>query len=232
MFNLMDTKRFGEKVFLTGTLLLLLASLYMAFIWSPPERILGESARILYIHVPVAWITYLSFTISLVASILYLIKKDERFDVIAEVGVALGLIYGILTLTVGSIWANITWGTYWNWDPRETTTLILWLAYAGYFMLRGSISNPGKKASLSAVYNILAFSTVPLSYVSILLWQTLHPRVVTSEGITIAPAMRVTLVISLISFTMFYLYLFFLSYKARRLEQGLKHKVRYEGWSK
>ncbi len=215
-------KGFSRWAFLGGTFFLLLVSMYMAFIWSPPERILGESSRILYIHVPVAWITYLSFTVSLGASILYLIKRDGRFDVMAEVGVALGLIYGALTLTVGSIWANIAWGTYWNWDPRETTTLILWLAYAGYFMLRSSIGNPDRKASLSAVYNILAFSTIPLSYMSIILWQTLHPQIVSHEGISLAPPMKLTLMVSLAAFTMLYIYLFFLSYRARRLERSLK----------
>jgi heme exporter protein C len=220
------TKR---EAYLTGALLLFLLGLYMALIWAPTERILGESSRILYTHVPVAWITYLSFTIALVASILYLVKKAKRFDTIAEVGVALGLIYGALTLIVGSIWANLAWGTYWNWDPRETTTLILWIAYAGYFMLRSSIENPERKASLSAIYNILAFFTIPLSYVSILYWQTLHPQIVTPKEVTLAASMRITLVVNLIASTMLYLYIFFLFYRTRRLEQRLKLRTEYEG---
>jgi len=105
---------------------------YMAYVAAPAELVMGDLYRILYIHVPMAWICYLAFAISFIASILFLKTRNHAFDTTAEVSAILGIVYGMAALISGSIWADATWGTYWNWDPRETTTLILWIAYLGY----------------------------------------------------------------------------------------------------
>ena len=112
---------------------------------------------------------------------LYLGGGDAR-DIRAESAARLGTIFCILATVTGSILAKNTWGSYWNWDPRETTTLILWFAYLGYFLLRMSIENPERRASSAAVFNILAFLTVPLSYMSFILWPSLHPKLGGDDG--------------------------------------------------
>jgi heme exporter protein C len=114
-----------------GAVLSVVAS-YAAYVWIPPEATMGDLYRIVYLHVPVAWVCYLAFALSLVASIAFLTKRKHAYDRVAEVSAILGLVYGAIALVSGSIWAKAAWGSYWNWDPRETTTLILWIAYAGY----------------------------------------------------------------------------------------------------
>jgi heme exporter protein C len=209
---------FSREIYLIITFIVILIGAYLALIWSPPEQTLGELIRVFYIHLPIAWTTYLAFGISLMGSIIYLVKKNQKFDRIAEVAAVLGLLYGSMTLITGSIWANAAWGTYWNWDPRETSTLILWIAYVGYLALRGSLQNFEKKTSLSAIYNIFAFTTVPLSYVSIIFWQTLHPQVITTGGISLATPMVITLLINLLAGTFVFVYIFRTFYKVRTLE--------------
>lgn len=201
---------------------------YAAFVTVPEEAVMGDVYRILYVHVPVAWISYLAFTISLASSILFLRTRQQRYDTMAEVSAVLGLVYGAVTLISGAVWANAVWGLYWNWDPRETATLVLWIAYLGYISIRHSIGDPGRRGAIGAVYNILAFATVPLSYLSITLLPTLHPQVITVEqGISMTPPMIGTLVLSLIGATIFFVYLLILASRVRALE-GRVDAVVYE----
>ncbi len=178
---------------------------YAAFVAAPPEETMGDLYRIFYIHTPAAWVCYLSLGIALLSSVLFLAKRKFIYDTLAEVSAILGLIYGAIALMTGSIWSEVAWGAYWNWDPRQTTTLILWIAYMGYVSLRLSIGNIEKRASIGAVYNILAFTTVPLSYMSVRLWQTLHPQIVTGTGISITQPMLETLFLNLLATTLVYL---------------------------
>ena len=180
---------------------------YMAYVAAPAEQGMGDLYRILFIHVPVAWIGYLAFTISVIASILFLTTRNIAFDTTAEVSAILGLVYGVAALISGSIWANATWGTYWNWDPRETTTLILWIAYLGYISIKHSIFSPEKKAVSGAIYNILAFSTVPLSYFSIQLVPTLHPQIVTFSGFSMNASMVAALLLNIVAASILFIYL-------------------------
>jgi len=189
-----------------------LVASYAAYVTVPEEAVMGDVYRILYVHVPVAWISYLAFTISLASSILYLRRRRQEYDTMAEVSAILGLVYGAVTLVSGAVWANAVWGLYWNWDPRETATLVLWIAYLGYVSIRYSIGDAGRRGVIGAVYNILAFATVPLSYLSITLLPTLHPQVITVEqGISMTPPMIGTLVLSLIGATIFFAYLLLLA---------------------
>ncbi|MFC1754784.1 cytochrome c biogenesis protein [Thermoproteota archaeon] len=203
------------------SIILAIVGAYTALIWAPIELTLGESYRVFYLHVPAAWVAYLALGMSLVSSIIYLKTKNSKFDTIAEVTAILGVLYATLTLILGSIWANVAWGTYWNWDPRETTTLILWIAYAGYLALRASIENVEKRAVLPAIYNIFAFSTVPLSYLSIVYWRTLHPVIVTGEGITAPPNIMTTLFVNLAASTVLFIFLLNLLYYIRKSEKLL-----------
>ncbi len=211
-----------ELPILVAALALYIAGLYAALVWAPVELTLGESYRVFYLHVPVAWVAYLALGLSLVGSIAYLRTRKSKFDLFAEVTAVLGVLFAGLTLVLGSIWANVAWGTYWNWDPRETTTLVLWISYAGYLALRASIENIGKRAVIPAIYNIFAFTTVPLSYISVVYWQTLHPRIITSEGLSITPDMVTTLLLNLVAASVLFVFFLSLLYKLRRAESILE----------
>jgi heme exporter protein C len=184
-----------------------IAASYLAFVFAPPEATMGELYRILYIHLPSALVCYLAFTLSMVSSVLFLRRRERRYDTLAEVSAWLGLLFGAVTLVTGSIWANAAWGTYWNWDPRETTTLVLWVAYLGYVTLKMSLENEERRAVVGSVYNILAFVTVPLSYFSLQLLPTLHPQVVSGSGIGLTPPMTLALALNVVSATVLFAYL-------------------------
>ena len=150
-----------------------------AFLYAPVAKGLGEFTRVLYFHVPMAWITVLAFLLSAVYSILYLKNKQIRFDQHAEAANQLGILFAVLATVTGSIWAKMAWGSFWNWDPRETSIFILLLIYAAYFALRSAIEQEDRRAALSAVYSILAFVTVPFFiFIVPRIYEGLHPDVV------------------------------------------------------
>lgn len=140
------------------------------------------------------------------------------------------MVYGLITIVGGSIWANATWGVYWNWDPRETTTLILWLAYIGYFFLRMSVENPERRASVSAVFNVLAFLTVPLSYLSFILWPSLHPRLTSGGNIGLTATMVQALVLNMFAGLLFYIWLLRKAYAVRMKSNELAPQLVEEGY--
>ena len=183
-----------------------IAASYLAFVFAPPEATMGDLYRILYVHLPAAWVCYLAFTISMVSSVLFLQRRDILYDTLAGASAGLGLLFGAVTLVTGSIWANAAWGTYWNWDPRETTTLVLWVAYLGYVTLKLSLENEERRAVVGSVYNVLAFVTVPLSYFSLQLLPTLHPQVVSGSGIALTPIMTLALALNVVSATVLFVY--------------------------
>ncbi len=202
---------------------------YAAYVAAPPEATMGDLYRILYTHVPAAWVCYLAFSLSLFASILFLAKRKHAYDRTAEVSAILGLVYGAIALISGSIWANATWGSYWNWDPRETTTLILWIAYAGYISVKYSIGEVEKRAVIGAVYNILAFSTIPLSYLSITLLPTLHPQIATPTAIFMTPLMIIILFLNLIAASLFFVYLLITASTVGSLEDRVNALIYEKG---
>jgi heme exporter protein C len=173
---------FRDDVYLGITGVIVALSAYFALFIAPAEVTMGDLVRIFYFHLPNAIVCYLALLISVSTGLVYLRTKNFKYDALSESGALIGLVYGFITLVSGAIWANATWGVYWNWDPRETTTLILWFAYIGYFLLRMSIENPERRASTSAAFNVLAFMTVPLSYVSFIIWPSLHPRLGDESG--------------------------------------------------
>ncbi len=140
---------------------------------------ISQNYRIVFFHVPAAISSFLAFVITFIFSIAYLISEKPKRDAISYSSAKYGFIMITAALISGSIWAKVAWGSYWNWDPRETFVLILWFAYAAYFGLRASIEDPLVKAKYSAVYAAFAFVTVPLSYLSSKLFFSLHPT--TSE---------------------------------------------------
>jgi heme exporter protein C len=155
----------------------------------------------------IALVAFLSFGVVFVASIQWLRTKRYWWDALAISSAEVGIVFTTTALLSGSIWAKPTWGTWWTWDPRLTTTLILWLIYVSYMMLRSVVENPSRRASLSAVVGIIGFIDVPVVFMSIRWWRTIHPVVITGSSINLAPTMIVTLVVCLVAFTIFFVHL-------------------------
>lgn len=182
---------------------------------------LGDKARIIYLHVPMSWIAVLAFLMSMVYSIGYLKSRDLNKDIVAYSSAEIGFLFSILATVTGSLWAKFNWGSFWNWDPRETSIFILLLIYGAYFSLRSAIENPEQKAKLSSVYSIIAFVTVPF-FVFIMprIVESLHPEdtIVNSEGkINMNPVMFTIFMSSLAGFTLFYFWLLNLKVRVERL---------------
>jgi heme exporter protein C len=182
-------------------------ALFMAFLFAPTEATMGDVQRIFYFHVPSAWAAFLAFSVVFVASVQWLRTKQTRWDAMAVSATEVGIVFCSIALITGSIWAKPTWGTWWDWDPRLTTTLILWLIYVSYLMLRTSVENPARRASLSAVVGIVGFVDVPIVFMSIRWWRTIHPVLLGSGGFDMAPSMVVTLVICVAAFTLLFVHL-------------------------
>lgn len=202
-------------------------ALYFAFLFAPTEATMGDVQRIFYFHVPVAWVGFLSFAVVFVASIQWLRTKRPRWDALAVSGAEIGILFTTAALLTGSIWAKPTWGTWWDWDPRLTTTLILWLIYVSYMMLRSVVENPSKRASLAAVVGIVGFIDVPIVFMSIRWWRTIHPVVITGTSFDMDPSMVVTLLVSLTAFTLLLLHLLRLRL-ALELQREEIHRLREE----
>jgi heme exporter protein C len=147
-----------------------------AYLYAPLAKGLGEFTRVMYFHVPVAWVTVVAFFLGAFYSVLYLRKRNILFDYYAEAASQLGIIFCLLATVTGALWAKESWGAYWNWDPRQTSIFILLLIYGAYFSLRSAVEVEETKARLSAVYSILAFVTVPF-FIFIIprVYESLHP---------------------------------------------------------
>ena len=140
-----------------------------------------------------------AFFITFVASILYLFKKEHKWDIIASCAVEIGLTFCTIVLITGPIWAKPIWNVWWTWDPRLTTTLILWLTYVVYLMLRGVVRE-NQRSNFSAVFGIMGFVNVPITFFAIRLWRTIHPVVITAKGLNISVPMKHTLLLTFIAF--------------------------------
>lgn len=190
----------GRWLFEIGLALMVLA-VYMVFLYAPTERTMGIPQRIFYVMVPSGWLAMLSFTIIFVASIGYLKTKDRRWDVLAQCSGQLGILFTTLTLITGSLWARPAWGVYWTWEPRLTFTLLLWLIYVAYFMVRSFAGEESRGAAFAAVVGIVGFVDVPIIGLSTSLWRGMHPGTLIFQSGGLDPKMLQTLLVSLAAFT-------------------------------
>jgi len=188
-----------------------------AYLNPAPQQSLGEVSRIFYFHVPVAWVSVLAFLVSMLNAVRYLKTRDMFYDVKSSSAAQIGLLFAFLATVSGSIWASVSWGSYWNWDPRQVSIFILLLIYGAYFALRSAIMENEKKATLSAVYSILSFITVPfLIFVIPRVFQSLHPATsVVNENLKIQMSAKVSLVFfpALIGFTILFFWIWSLQVK-------------------
>ena len=193
----MSTK---TKIFGILSFLIMLASWYWALSIAPSEEHMGEVYRIIYIHVPSAFNAFLWAYVLCFFSIMVLWKKNSQASLWARASAEIGLMFTVLTLATGSIWGRPTWGVWWVWDARLTTTLILALLFAGYLILYNSLAANAQRAKISAVLGIIIAADVPIIYKSVTWWRTLHqpPSLMRKDGPTMAPEMVTTIVFCLI----------------------------------
>ena len=168
-------KRLAAVLMITATILFIIGIYSAMKLPQSPEPTLRNNYRIIFFHLPSAITSFTAFTVTLMASILFLRSRELKWDIIASSSAKVGFFMITAALISGSIWAKVAWGTYWNWDPRETTVLILWFAYAAYFALRASIDEIEDKAKVSSIFAIFAYVTIPLSYISTRIFFSLHP---------------------------------------------------------
>lgn len=194
-----------------------------SFITPAPQQQLGESSRIFYYHIPQAWICVIAFAVSMIYSIRYLRNRKIVEDDRAVTAAGLGLVFCILATVSGSIFAKVTWGSFWNWDPRETSIFVLLLIYGAYFALRGAVESEERRAVLSAVYSIFAFVTVPfLIFVVPRMVPSLHPSdsiVDENMKFTMGPQVRMIYFSSAALFIVFFGWLYNLGLRVQRLDR-------------
>lgn len=191
-----------QKWFFVFTAVMMFIAMYFVFIWTPIERNMGVVQKIFYFHVASAWNAFFAFFIVAVFSVLFLVTKKRVYELMAGVSAEIGVIFTAIVLTTGPIWARSAWNTWWTWEPRLTTTLILFFMYIGYIMIRHLDMEWQRKARLASVFGIISFINVPIVYMSIRWWESnLHPVVVGQGGGGLETSMLITLIFSVFTFT-------------------------------
>ena len=215
------TARRGERALAALTVAALAVTAVMSLVVAPPDAEQGNVQRLMYIHVPSAWLAYLSFAVVFMSSIAYLKTKRIRWDRLAAASAEVGVLFTALAIVLGSLWGKPIWGTWWTWDPRLTTTAILLLIYVGYLAVRRLPDSPARRARWAAVVGIVGFADVPIVQLSVTWWRGLHQGATVRllGKSTIAPVMLVTLLIAVAAFTLAYVYLVALRLRVGRLEE-------------
>ena len=193
-----------------ASVIALFVALWMSLIWSPPDAAMGNVVRILYVHVANAWLAYLAFVVVFLASIAYLWTKRPVFDAIAVASAEIGVLFTGLTLILGSIWAEPTWGVWWSWEPRVITTAVMFAMYVGYLLLRNLSTDLERRATRAAVLGIVLVVDVPIVHLSVTWMNALHqlPTVLRPDlSPTLDPRMLASLIAMTIAFTIVYAYL-------------------------
>ncbi|MFN7036353.1 MAG: cytochrome c biogenesis protein [Bellilinea sp.] len=187
-----------------------LAATALVFFYAPLERVMGAVQKVFYFHVAAGWVGMLSFLVAAVVGVIYLIRKDLKWDSVGVAAVEIGIAFTLINVVTGAIWARPIWNTWWTWDPRLTTATIMELVYFAYLMLRSGIEEPERRARFGAVYAIVGFLSVPLTFFSIRLFRTIHPVVIGSNdpgamgAFDMTPRMTQVFLFSLAAFTIVY----------------------------
>jgi heme exporter protein C len=180
---------------------------FMALVWAPTDAVQGDVYRIIYVHVPLAWLAYLAFFVVFLASLGWLWTKRPWFDALAVSSAEVGVLFTGMFIVAGSIWAKPTWGVWWTWDPRLVTTAIMFMMYVGYLLLRSLSTDFARRATRAAVLGVIAVVDIPIVHLSVLWMNSLHqlPTVLRAGGSpSLDAAMGVTLGVSVIAFTLVY----------------------------
>lgn len=221
----MGVKSNIEKVLGVLALVTMLIGSYVGLAVVPADAAQGNVQRLMYVHVPAAWLAFLAFFVVFVMSVLYLIQRDDRWDRVAASSAEIGVVFTVLTLLLGMMWGKPTWGVFWTWDPRLTTTAILLAIYVGYGALRSFAEDGEKRARWSAIVGVIGFANVPIVYMSVTWWRTLHQP--PSSPRSVDPDILWTLMLNLGAFTLVYLYLMVRRVRFAKLEGELEKRMAY-----
>jgi heme exporter protein C len=198
--------------------------LVAAFVWAPLVPVLGDTTRVLYFHIPAAWVTVVALAWSMGHSLLYLKRRRIEHDDHAAAAAEIGILFCIAATVSGSLWAKAMWGSYWNWDPRETSIFFLLMLYAAYLALRSAIEQEERRARLAAVYSAIAFVSVPfLMFVVPRIYFSLHPDpIINPRGkLDMDPRIRIVFFAMLLGFTALFFWLQTLRVRLARVERRL-----------
>jgi heme exporter protein C len=207
---------------ITGVLMLV--DLYFIFMVAPTDAVLGHVQRVFYFHVPIAIMSFLAFFVVFIASLMYLFKRSPKWDAFAHASAEVGVVFVTLALISGIIWARPVWNTWWTWEPRLTTTLILWLIYVAYLMVRSYAPTQSKGAIYAAVVGIIGFVDVPIVYYSVVWWRSIHPSPVVgpfAKSDSLDSTMALVLLYSFITFVFFFAYMVMERMELRTTEEAL-----------
>lgn len=217
----------GRWTVITGVLatVTLLIAVYMAFIYAPTDATQGNAQRIFYVHVPMAWLAYLAYGLLFVGSAGYLWKRKGSFDRLARSSAEIGFLFTTLVLITGSLWGRPIWGTWWQWEARLTTTLVLWFIYLGYFMVRSFAGDEERGARFAAVLALVGAIDIPIIHMSVRWWRTLHPEpIVVNTSPNLPDSMLVTLLVSFVGFTIFFAHLMIQKMKIEAARDALAER--------
>ena len=209
-------------VAITGVMMLV--NLYLIFMVAPTDSVLGHVQRVFYFHVPIAIMSFLAFFVVFIGSLMYLIKRTPKWDAVAHASAEVGVVFVTLALLTGIIWARPVWDTWWTWEPRLTTTMILWLIYVAYLMVRSYAPSQSKGAIYAAVVGIIGFIDVPIVYYSVVWWRSIHPSPVVgpfAQSDALDGTMALILLYSLITFIFFFAYMIVERMELRKTEEAL-----------
>ena len=207
---------------ITGVMMLV--DLYLIFMVAPTDSVLGNVQRVFYFHVPIAIMSFLAFFVVFLGSLMYLIKRTPKWDAIAHASAEVGVVFVTLALITGIIWARPIWNTWWTWEPRLTTTLILWLIYVAYLMVRSYAPTQSKGAIYAAVMGIVGFVDVPIVYYSVVWWRSIHPSPVVgpfAQADSLDGTMALILLYSFVTFLFFFAYMVMERMELRTTEEAL-----------
>jgi heme exporter protein C len=209
---------------------LVLAALGMVFLYAPLEVTMGYVQKIFYFHIATAWVGMLGFVAAAVAGVIFLIRHDLKWDILELAAVEISLAFFLAAILAGSIWAKPSWGTWWTWDPRLTTAAILEMIYIAYLLLRQGIEDPDRRARFSAVYTLIGALSVPITFLSIRLFRTIHPAVIGTGdasslgGFDMSPRMLTTMFFALITFSVLFVTLFWHRIRLGQLAQQVEER--------
>lgn len=210
------------------SVLLFLAALTMVFLYAPLEVTMNYVQKIFYFHIANAWVGMLGFIAAAVAGVVYLVKHDQKWDIIELAAVEISLVFFFIAIVAGSIWARPTWGAYWTWEPRLTTAAILEMVYIAYLLLRQGIDEPDRRARFSAVYTLVGAISVPITFMSIRLFRTIHPVVIgsnpaaTTGSFDMTSKMLITMFFALFTFSVIFVTLFWHRIRLGQLAQQVE----------
>ena len=212
------------------SILLFLAAVGLVFAYAPIERTMGPVQKVFYFHVATAWVGMLGFLAAAVVGVIYLVTRKKKWDLLGYSAVEISLVFFLIAIITGSIWARPTWNTWWTWDPRLTTAAVVELIYAAYLLLRQGVDDPDRRARFSAVYAIFGFLSVPLTFITIRLLRTIHPVVVgggnpaAEGGFSMIAPMQQTFFFSLFVFSVLFVDLLWHRFRLEKLSSKLEKK--------